>query len=135
MSCYLYSMDHKQLTQSTTLSRLILALVRPFEREANRAFLVEAQAKQDAELKQLREAGEQIGFGNYELDDPLDGWEGVRGTAFVLADAALPQELNDTLVVALTKHGRTPDQIREDFQEARRFIADQALTAANVLIN
>lgn len=35
MSCYLYSMDHEQLTQSTRLARLILALVLPLEREAN----------------------------------------------------------------------------------------------------
>lgn len=101
MSCYLYSMDNKQLTQSTTLSRLILDLVRQFVQEANSTFIQEARAKMDAELEQLREEGGTPGFGDCDIDDPLD--EGVRGGAFVLADSKLPKEFDDALLAGLVK--------------------------------
>lgn len=134
MSCYLYSMDSKQLTQSTTLSRLILDLVRPFTQEANRAFIQEATAKRDAELEELRKDGMSPGFGDYDVDDPLDGREGVRGGAFVLADRKLPKEFEDALLAGIMGPGKIPDDIKEAFPRARGFIADQALTGADVLI-
>lgn len=133
MSTYLYSMDRKQLTQSTSLSRLILALVHPFTHEANQAFLAEANARRDAEVKKLQAEGVQLGFGSYDIDDPLEGWTGVRGTAFVLADAALPQELDDALLARLSGKWRSPVEIREDFPAARRFIAAQAVSGSDIL--
>lgn len=133
MSTCLYSMDRKPLTQSTSLSRLILEMVHPFTHEANQSFLAEAEAKRDAEVKKLREKGDQLGFGSYDIDDPLEGWTGVRGRAFVLADAALPQELDDALLVRLSGKCRSPDEVREDFPAARRFIAAQAVAGTDVL--
>lgn len=135
MSTYLYTIDRNQLTHSTSLSRLILALVHPFTHEANEAFLAEATAKRDAEVKRLLAEGARLGFGSYDIDDPLEGWTGVRGKAFVLADIALPQELDDALLAQLSGKWRSPDEVREDFPEARRFIAAQAVAGTDILVD
>lgn len=134
MSTYLYSKDREQLTYSTSLSRLILALVSPFANEANMAFRAEAQTPRDVEMTRLLAEGESPGFGGFDIDDPLDGWEGVRGMAFVLADAALPQDLTDALIAQLFGQGKDPDEIREHFAQARQFIAKHALSADDVLV-
>lgn len=134
MSCYLYSMDNRELTQSTTLSRLVLDLVRPFTQEANRVFVLEATAKRDAELERLRKEGVAPGFGDYDIDDPLSGLEGVRGKAFVLADGGLPQEFEDALVAGLIERGKDTEAIRQEYPNARHVIADLAIAGTDVLI-
>jgi hypothetical protein len=134
MSCYLYSMDNRELTQSTTLSRLVLDLVRPFTQEANRVFVLEATAKRDAELERLRKEGVAPGFGDYDIDDPLSGLEGVRGKAFVLADGELPQEFEEALAAGLVERGKDTEAIRQEYPNARHVIADLAIAGTDVLI-
>lgn len=82
-----------------------------------------------------RGEGKSIGFGTHDLDDPLAGCEGVRGTAFLLADAALPSKFDDATIANLSEAVVDLDEACEGYVEARRFIAERALVGQDVLIN